>query len=84
MFAAGQFDAVDCDAGFYCWVIGWGKGAGEECVEEGGFARGGGAENVGEEDVAFGFNGAFGAARAFAGFGEMESGRGGVVRGVVA
>ena len=84
MFAAGEFDAVDGDAGFYCWVVGWRKGAGEESVEQGGFARGGGAENVSEEDVALGFDGAFGAAGAFAGFGEMEGGCGGVVRGVVA
>ena len=84
MFAAREFDAVDGDAGFYCWVVGWGKGAGEKCVEEGGFAGGWGPENVSEEDIAFGLNGAFGAASAFAGFGEMEGRCRGVVWGVVA
>ena len=85
MFAAGEFDAVDCDAGFYCGMVGWGKGAGEEGVEEGGFAGGRGAEDVGEEDVAVGFEGAFfRAAGAFARVGEVEGGCGGVVWGVVA
>ena len=84
LFAAGEFDAVDCDAGFYCGVVGWGEGAGEEGVEEGGFAGGRGAEDVGEEDVAVGSEGAFGAAVAFAGGGEVEGGCGGVVGGVVA
>lgn len=52
LFAAGELDAVDGGARFDGGVVGWREGAGEEGVEEGGFARAGAAEDVGEEDVA--------------------------------
>lgn len=70
LLAAGELDAVDCRAGLDGRVVGRGEGAGEEGVEEGGFAGAGPAEDVCEEDVAL-HGGAF---AAFTGFGQFEGG----------
>ena len=69
LFAAGELDAVDRRARFDGRVVGWGEGAGEEGVEDGGFAAAGAAEDVGEHDVALDAAGAF---SPFAGFGDFE------------
>ena len=55
-----EFDRVYGCAGFDGGVVGGAVGAGEEGVEEGGFATAGGAEEVGEEDGAVSFGGFFG------------------------
>ena len=64
-------------------MVGGAVRTGEESVEEGGFAGAGRTEEVSEEDVAFGFGGAFSASSAFAGFGEVQGGCYGVVWRVV-
>lgn len=76
LLAAGELDAVDRRARFDGRVVGGRKGAGEEGVEEGGFAGAGAAEDVGEEDGAFDAGGVA-AGTALAGFCEFEGGGGG-------
>lgn len=81
MLAAGEFDAVDGGARFDGWVVGRGEGAGEEGVEEGGFAGSRTTENVSEEDVALDA-GRIAVGIALAGFCKFEGGgRGGRVGG---
>ncbi len=76
LLAPWELDAVDRGARFDGWVVGWRKGAGEEGVEEGGFASARAAKDVGEEDGAFDAGG-MAAGVALAGFCEFEGGGGG-------
>ena len=72
LLPARQLDAVDGVAGFDARVVGGGEGPGEEGVQEGRLARSGGAEDVGEEDVAFGLGELFAAVVALARFGQVQ------------
>ena len=72
LLPAWQLDAVDGGSGFDARMVGGREGPREESVQEGRLARSRGAEDVGEEHVAFGLRELLAAVVALAWFGKVQ------------